>query len=216
VSEPFEVEPVPVVATVATVAPRKRNPLDLLLIGAAAVALAGVAFAGGRLTAPVAAATTGAGAGAGTGAGAGAGAGRFGPGSSFRPDGSFQPGGGLVGGAGGPGGALGGAGTTIALTGSVVSVSSTELILQLTNGSTVTIPIDGSTAFHTQGGASSSDVKTGLKVQVEVSGAIRGPGGAGGAGSTGGAGGTAASPAPSASAGTRQLGPATSITIIPE
>jgi hypothetical protein len=203
VSESFNVEPAPVVPNVTAVAPKKRNPFDLLLMGAAAVALAGVAFAGGRLTAPAAAATTGAGTGGTgvTGGTGGGGAGRFGPNASFRPDGSFQPGGG--------GGAGGLAGGSIALSGSVVAVSATEITLQLANGATVNIPIDSSTAYHSQASATSSDVKAGTKVQVEVSGGVvRGPGGPGG-------GGTAASPAPNASGTTRQLGTASSITIIP-
>jgi len=216
VSESFEVEPTPVEGNtvIATAAPKKRNPLDLLLIGAAVVALAGVAFAGGRLTAPAASATTAGNGGNGTaGTGGNGGAGRFGPNASFRPDGSFQPGGGFAGGGGGP---L--AGGSVAVTGSVVAVSATEITLQLSNGTTVNIPIDSSTAYHTQGSASSSDVKTGTKVQVEVSGgAVRGPGGGGGGTGGGGTGGgtAGASPAPNASGTPRQLGPASSVTIIP-
>ena len=42
---PVEFEPAPVIPTVA---PKKRNPLDTVLVVAAAIALAGVAFATGR------------------------------------------------------------------------------------------------------------------------------------------------------------------------
>jgi hypothetical protein len=93
----------------------------------------------------------------------------------------------------------------VTISGSIVSVSATEITVQLANGTTVNIPIDASTAYHTQASASSSDVKTGTKVEIQVSGATRAPGASG-------------APAPGASGGTTRqlnLGTASSITIIP-
>lgn len=194
-NDQIEFAPAPVTATVTA---RKRNPLDVVLIGAAIVALAGVAFATGRLTAP----TTPSAANAGLTAGdaAGRGAGRPGPGASFVP-GQGGPGGVGAGGGLAGGGLAGG----VTVSGSIVSVSATQITVQLANGTTVNIPIDTSTTYHTQASASSSDVKTGAKVEIQVSGAARAPGASGG-------------PAAAASGGTTRqlsLGTASSITIIP-
>jgi len=99
----------------------------------------------------------------------------------------------------------GGFGAGVTISGSVVSVTATEITLQLANGTTVNIPIDASTAYHRQASATSSDVKTGSKVEIQVSGGVGGfrqaPG---------------VSPAPNASgAPARALGTASAITIIP-
>lgn len=197
-NEQIEVEPSPVTPTVTA---RKRNPLDVVLIGAAVVALAGVAFATGRLTAPASAAAPNAGLTAGDGTQRG---GRVGPGASLAPGASFVPGQGGPGGQGAGGLAGGGLAGGVTISGSIVSVSATEIIVQLTNGTTVNIPVDTTTTYHRQASASSADVKTGTKVEIQVTGATRAPGASG-------------APAPAASGGTRQvnLGTASSITIIP-
>lgn len=139
-----------------------------ILALAAVVAIGGIAFAGGRLTAPAAAATTAAtgrqgfGFTGGTGNGAGAGfANRF-------------------------GGQNGG----VTVRGTVTAISSSSLSLKLANGTTVTIPIDSSTTYHRQQAASSTDVASGATVLVEVSG-FGGRGG-GTAGANGGANSSAA------------------------
>ena len=195
-SDQFEFEPSPLTPTIK---PKKRNPLDLVLVGAAVIALAGVAFATGRLTAPAPVSATSAN-GAQTGAGGPGGFGR--QRGSFDPNASFAPG---QGGFGGGQGGLGGAGVTI--TGKVVSVSATAITIQLSNGTEVNIPIDSSTAYHSQTSASSSDVKTGLSVEIQVTGGFAAGGGNRQPG---------ASAAPLASGAPRDItGTATSITIIP-
>ncbi len=208
-TEEFDFEPNPVVSTPTK---QKRNPLDAVLMIAAVVALAGIAFATGRLTAP-ASATTAAANGAANGA-AGASGAQGGPGGrtrgSFDPNASFAPGqGGFGGQAGGQpgggalgGGALGGGGASI--TGSVVSVSATEITVQLANGTTINIPIDSSTAYHAQTSAKGSDVKAGAKVEIQVTAGVRAPNASG-------------APAPNASGAPRaaNLGTASSITILP-
>lgn len=193
-TDPFEIEPTQVTPTVTA---KKRSPLDVVLIGAAVVALAGVAFASGRLTAPATAAanTTG-----NTAQGAG--------GNGFRQRGSFDPNASFVPGQGGFGGAFGGAGGAgagVTINGKVVNVTATQITVQLANGTTVNIPVDSSTAYHTQTSATSSDVQTGSTVQVEVTGGLGG----------GGNRGPNASAAPAASGAPRTLGTASSITIIP-
>ena len=204
-TDEIEFEPAPVVA-IATA--RKRNPLDMVLLGAAIIALAGVAFATGRLTAPApAAAVTAA-----NGQIPAGGTGALGPGGgrtrgSFDPNASFAPGQGFggQGGQGAAGGALGGGAAGVNITGSVVSVSATEITVQLANGTTINIPIDSATAYHAQASAKSSDVKTGSKVEIQVTGGIGRTPNASGA------------PAPNASGAPRgaNLGTASSITIIP-
>ncbi len=207
-TDEIEFEPAPVVAITTA---RKRNPLDTVLVGAAIIALAGVAFATGRLTAPASAAGTNTQAGAVTGAngqaipGASGAIGAQGGRTrgSFDPNASFVPGQGF-GGQGAAGGALGGGAAGVNITGSVVSVSATEITVLLANGTTVNIPIDSTTAYHAKASASSSDVKTGSKVEIQVSGVGRTPNASG-------------APAPNASGAPRgaNLGTASSITIIP-
>jgi hypothetical protein len=113
------------------------------------VAVAGLAFAGGRLTAP-STAGTGTGVDAGTG---GPGAGTFG---NFTPP---------DGGQSGPG-ALGG---STVVSGTVTGVSDTSVTITLDSGTTVVIPIDSSTTFHTQAAGSPADVSPGDTVTVQVS-----------------------------------------------
>jgi len=204
-TEQFEFEPMPVDPVVTT---KKRNPLDMVLVGAAVMALAGVAFATGRLTAPAAAAANSAANGA-AGNGAAGNVARRARGS-FDPNASFAPGQGGFGGAGAGGagglgaGGAGGLGAGVNITGSVISVSATEIKVQLANGTTVNIPIDSSTAYHSQASATSSDVKTGTKVEIQVSGTGRVPTASG-------------APAPNASGAplVTNLGTASSVTIIP-
>jgi hypothetical protein len=71
---------------------------------------------------------------------------------------------------------------------------------------TIEIPTDASTTYHTQAPATTTDVTVGSTVLVELNQAA-GQGGAGG-GSAG------ASPAPGASARTFNLGPATDVTVV--
>ena len=145
----------------------------MLLYGLAAViAVGGVAFAIGRMTAPVAAASTRSGF-ARTGLG---------------PVSSFAPGGGRFGlGAGGISGA--------SVRGTVQSITGSTLTLQTASGQTVTIDLTGTTTYHSQAAATASDVKPGSTVQVQIEfnrSAFAGGGGGGGFGAGGAAGAGAA------------------------
>jgi hypothetical protein len=146
--------------------------LNAILGLALVVAIAGVAFAAGRFTAP-----------------APASAGSLpngGPGQFFNGDNGKGNGNGNRGNAqGGPGGFLGGGFT---LEGTVESISGTTLTLKTASGQTIQVTLDGSTTYHAQTDATASDVTTGGKVQVRLTGR----------GAFGGAnGGPAASGAPS-------------------
>jgi hypothetical protein len=126
--------------------------LNLALIGAFVLALGGIAFAAGRMTAPPAAITGGA---------------NF-PGG-FNGDGQGGPGNGSVQGRprGGQG-ALGGLGGGVTVEGTVESVTASTLTLKLADGQTIQIALNDSTTYHAQADASSSDVVTGGKVLVRL------------------------------------------------
>jgi len=148
----------PVAAAAPTLAKksssRRRDPISIILGVAVLVAVGGVAFAAGRVTAPTPAVATrggffgGGGAAAGNGNGTGNGNGN---GNGFG------------------GGAAGRfAGGNLALSGTVTQVASDHITLQIAGGGTITIPIDSSTQYHAQTAASASDVTTGAKVLVQV------------------------------------------------
>ena len=148
--------PVPVVTVSSR--PRSGRLLNLLLIGAAIVAVGGVAFAVGRSTAPVSALP------------------RFGAfnnsGTGVRPDGSFAPG------AGGPGffGRDGG----LSLDGTVKAVSADSLTLTLADGREMTFKLDGTTTYRQATAATATDVAVGDSVSVKVAGIGRAAGAGGG------------------------------------
>jgi len=155
-SEPSTIPAVattPVVASSPTAAPpaaakaarngRSGRWLNLVLVVAAAVAIGGVAFAVGRGTAPVSAAT---------GNGRGAFAGRA-QGASFAP------------GANGRGG-FGGGGFTVR--GTVESVNGTTLTIKTATGQTIEVTTGASTTYTTQTPATSSDVQPGKTVEVQL------------------------------------------------
>ena len=156
---------------------RKSNSsLTWLLAIAALVAVGGIAFAGGRLTAP--ASTSGNG---------------FPGGNGFPngfPNASFQPGGGGLVNRG-----LGG--TT--LRGEVTAVSSDSITIKLENGSSVTVPLDDQTTYHSASAGSATDVTVGSQVAVEPGQIDFQPG---------------ASFAPGASAGNLGFGPAQDVTVV--
>jgi hypothetical protein len=166
-------------------APAKRSiATSVVLAIAAIVAVGGISFAVGRVTAPVAtrAATD-------TG-----GQGGFGAGG---PTASRQPGQGFGGGAGAAGlGGFGGGG----IRGTVTEITADHVALTLTNGTTITIPIDSKTTYHQQQSATVADITAGKSVLVETSRPT-----------TTGTGGAGASP--SASGGFR-LGTASDITLL--
>lgn len=135
----------------------RRGPsarvINWLLAGALVFAVAGIAFAAGRITAPEAAA---------------AGRGTF-PGGGQAPNGYFGNRGNGNGGGGFQGGAFA-AGATggVTLEGTVDAVSATTLTLKLASGQTIQVALDPTTTYHAQTNASSSDVVTGGKVLVRV------------------------------------------------
>ncbi len=157
----------------AVIAPVKKGDrtFTILLAVGLLIAVGGVAFAVGRVTAPAQAATTRGGFGAGGFGGAGTGAG-------------------ASAGAGGAGFARGGFGGGVLVTGTVDSVSGTTMTLKEANGSTVTVNLASTTTYHAQAAATAADVTTGKQVQVEVQIA----GGFGGADVPGASPGAAASP----------------------
>jgi hypothetical protein len=140
--------------------PARRDPLPIVLALAALVAVGGVSFAGGRLTAP-AAAVTGL---PGTGQRGGQGNGQQGNG----------PGNGQGNGFGNVGRALG---AGAAIKGTIAAVAADHITLRLDNGQSLDIPVDTGTTYHRQTSATSADVTTGAPVLVQM-----GSNAAGGAG----------------------------------
>ena len=143
--------PPPVIAP----ARKQDRTFRILLAVGLLVAVGGVTFAIGRVTAPAAAATRGtfANGNSGTGAnGAGTGGAGFGRGAGFG------------------GGAL--------VTGTVDSISGTTMTLKEANGSTVTVNLASTTTYHAQATATAADVTTGkqVQVQVEIAGGFGGQG----------------------------------------
>lgn len=156
--------------------------LNLALGAALLVAAAGVAFAVGRATAP---ASTGGSTAIvpGTGDQGGAiapGNGGNLPGASFDLNGNGgEEGRGVPGDRGGFGGVAGG----LTITGIVDSVSADAITIKLENGQTMTVGLDGSTTYHQQADAASSDVTAGKTVQLQLTGGFR-PGQGGGTGTS--------------------------------
>ncbi len=168
----------------AVIAPAKKGDrtFTILLALGLLIAVGGVAFAVGRVTAPAAAATPTRG---------GFGAGGFGAGGT-----------GAAGGGAGRGG-FGG----VLLTGTVDSVSGSTMTLKEANGTTVIVDLASTTTYHAQTPATAADVTAGKQVQVQVElgagfggGAGAAGGAAGGNGATGG-GAAGASPAAGGAAG---------------
>jgi hypothetical protein len=152
------VAPTPVSAAPPVIPARKSSGgrwLNLILGVAVAVAIAGVAFAVGRTTAPASAAT---------GAGRGGFGGTF-VGGSFAPRASGQPGGGRGGFGGGFGG---GAGAGLTVSGTVVSVDGDTMTIKTAGGQSIQVTTDSSTTYNTQSPASASDVAAGKTVQVQI------------------------------------------------
>ena len=188
--------PAPITYSAPPVRPAKKQNRSgtVLLAVAGLVAVAGVAFAGGRLTAPPAAAADGT-----------TRTGNF-PFGSFTPGGGFRGGGGNF--PGGGGGALGLA-RSIDVRGQVTAVTADSITIQTDAGTDVTLPINSSTTYHSATAATSSSVTVGSTVVIEPStGTAPGQSFAPGA---------IPSVAPGASPGQFggfNLGPATDVTVI--
>jgi hypothetical protein len=150
--------PAPVENGPAPVRPAKKSGsgrlTNALFLVAALVAVGGLAFASGRLTAPAAAAGLGI-------RGGGFPGGSFDPGQGF-PGGSFDPGQGF------PGGAPGGD-RSIAISGTVTSLDGTTLVIAAEDGTATTIDVSGA-EFHAQATATAADVTAGATVSVTVDG----------------------------------------------
>jgi len=148
---PFSSAPAPAPPAVVP-APGRRSDraFGILLVVAALIAVGGLAFAGGRLTAPAATAT-------GTG------------GLGGRNDG-FGGNGGFPGpfASGAPGLGRAGLGSGVLLTGTVESVGNGTLTIKTENGTTVDVTIQDATTYHSQSAASAADVTTGSQVQVQL------------------------------------------------
>jgi len=149
---------------VAPAMPRRRSSFltSVLLAAAGAVAVAGLAFAAGRLTAPAAASTTG------TGRFGGFGGGQGFAGRSFAP---------------GAGNGLRSAFGGLGLRGTVTAVDGNTITVKLANGTQIKVQTDTSTTYHQQASGSASDVSSGKSVIVELQ---PGAGGFGGGGNAGG------------------------------
>jgi hypothetical protein len=154
------VEPVRITPTLGR--SRSARLLNVGLGAALALAVAGVAFAAGRVTAPAPTGFAGVN---------GAAGGQFGN----RGNGGGQQ--------GGPDGLAGAGGLTIE--GTVESVTATTLTIKTATGTTVQIALSPTTTYHAQSDATSSDVASGGKVLVRVSGRVEGPAASPGTGATG-------------------------------
>ena len=197
-SNPFgpgpDLVPPPAHVVPTNVKPRSRSGriVNVVLGLALVIAVAGVAFAVGRGTANASTASTN-------------GRGGF-NGQGFVGGGNFPGGGngngGNGGGNGGPGGFFGGGAGGITLQGTVSAVNGDSITLKTAAGAELTITTNGDTTYHQQAAATSSDVKPGSTVKVQVEGFRGGRFGGGGAN---------ASPAPSGAPQTT----ATDITVVP-
>jgi hypothetical protein len=146
--------PTPVPEPVVPVKPARSGQalwINVALGLALAVALGGVAFAAGRMTAPTAATALN-----------GNGNGRFGNGGYFPGggNGGTFPGGG----AGNRGFGAGG----LSVEGTVTAVTADSITITTATGQAVTIATTGTTTYHQQSTAAASDVKTGGKVIVQL------------------------------------------------
>ncbi len=147
VQAPAAFAPAPINPTISTPKPKNRASAGtaILLVGAL-VAIGGVAFAVGRVTAPAAAAAPAFG-GRGNGTGGG-----FGPTAS--------------GGAGGFGAAFGRGSGGVNVSGTVVSIDANSIQVKLSTGNTVTLNLDSSTTYRTATTGSASDVAPGDTVEL--------------------------------------------------
>ncbi len=160
--QPTSFAPAPVAAK--TTAKNRASAGTALLLVGALVAIGGVAFAVGRVTAPAAASTPAAGGFGGTGRGAGNGEGGFG---------------GFGGGAGGAGGFGGGAGrgaAGVSITGTVVSIDGSTIQFKLANGTTETLNLSPTVTYRDSTTGTAADVTPGATVQIGLAlGAGTGP-----------------------------------------
>jgi len=178
----------PTAPTTPIAPPRKSGTsiINIALALALMVAVGGVAFGFGHITAP---ASTSAAAG-------GFARGGFGAGTTG------------VAGATGSAGARFGGGSAVTIQGTVTAVSATGVTITTATGLTLQVATDGTTTYHQQAAGASSDVTVGKTVQVQLAGVGGRPAGTSGASGSSGASGTA----PAAAGST--TGTAKDITIV--
>jgi hypothetical protein len=123
----------------------RSNSVTNLLLVAALIAVGGIAFAVGHATTSGSSNVT---------------AQNGNPNGGFVPGASGLPGDGLRAGFGG----------AASISGTVVSVGTDSITLQLAGGQTVTIATGSTTTYHNQTSGSSSDVAVGQTVQVQTAG----------------------------------------------
>ena len=137
----------------------RRDPLPIVLALAALVAVGGISFAAGRLSAPTAVARTGLG-----GAAAGL------PGNGQR--GGLANGQGVPGFGNGQGNGFGNVGralgTGLAIRGTVTAVAVDHITIRTDAGQTVDIPTGAATTYHHQAAATSTEVTAGTSVLVQL------------------------------------------------
>jgi hypothetical protein len=127
---------------------RGSSVLNVALGVAVLLAVAGIAFAAGRMLTPATAAFP-------NGGPVGGFQGR--PGASPGPGGGgFQPGGGLLGGGG------------VTIEGTVEARSGDTLTIRTADGQTVEITLPADTTYHAQAPATSDEVQSGVDVRVRV------------------------------------------------
>ena len=139
-----------------------NRALNLLLGGALVLAVAGIAFAIGRMTAPAQTITGG----------------NFPGGGVFNGQGQTGNGG-PQGRGNGQGGFVFGGGAGPTIEGTVESVSATTLTLKTADGQTIQIALNNATTYHAQTDASADDVTTGTRLRVRLGG-VGGPAASGG------------------------------------
>jgi hypothetical protein len=137
--------------------PKQDRKTVILLFVAALIAVGGIGFALGHVTAP---STTGA-------ANPSGGPGGFGQGGlpSLAPGQTFNSS--QFGGA--PGNDAGiAAGVTGGISGTVQSINGSTMTIQEADGTSVTVDLSGDTTYHGETSASSGDVKVGTGVTVQI------------------------------------------------
>jgi hypothetical protein len=142
----------------ALIQPKKQDRTTIaLLFIAAFVAVGGIGFALGHLTAP------------GATAAAVPSGGRLGFGGGGRAIPSLAPGQTFdTSQFGGGAGARGLGAVTGGVSGTVQSVSGTSITVQLANGTSETIDLSGTTTYHSAAAANATDVKVGTSVTVQI------------------------------------------------
>ena len=148
---------IPPSVAAAVAAPKPRTRVSAGTFGfvlAIVVAAAGLGFAGGRVTAPVATAQPR------------GNFGNFGNGGNGANGPAASAGVGRNGGAGGFGAFNTG---NISMTGQVTAIADGTITIQTAAGQSVTIEVPSSVTYHAQAGATATDVKVGSSVELSVS-----------------------------------------------